>query len=260
MIDSADELLRKADALIARRRSFVGGGFNAPNDDLPVLTDIVETAEDLPQAPTAEPDPAVVDMLVQQRVQEILPQRVEEALPQRIADELPQKLEAALAQRLADILPREVEAALAARIAEVLPQEIEEALPARIAAALPAAVEEALPARLAELLPAAVAQALPGAVEQALPDRLEAELPARVETAVQNRMAEAALHQQPQIDKILHDWVELDLPHVVSKELETASTRIIEHVTAQLYHTVLPEIDALLAPAEGQSPSTGNKP
>jgi hypothetical protein len=243
VIDSADELLRKADALIARRRNFVGPGSNSPDGDLPVLTDIVETAGDLPQAPAAEPDPAVLEMLVQQRVEEVLPQRVEEALPQRIADVLPQELEDALAQRLADILPREVESALAARIAEVLPQEIEKALPERLAAALPAAV----------------AQALPAAVEQALPNRLAAELPARVEAALQNREAEAALHKQPRIDKTLQDWVELDLPQVVSRELETALARIMEHVTAQLYHTVLPEIDTILAPAENPSPALANK-
>ncbi len=91
-MSDSDPLLRKADALMLRHRSYVAGAPAAvpappPTDDLPVLTEVV--SDETPAAtPAADaPDPAAIEALVEERLR----QRVAELLPiirRQFADEL----------------------------------------------------------------------------------------------------------------------------------------------------------------------------
>ena len=67
-------------------------------------------------------------------------------------------------------------------------------------------------------------EALPARIEAELPAHLEAALAPRIEAAVLARLAALASYQQPRITRTLEDWMKLDLPQVVSKELDTLST------------------------------------
>lgn len=153
MTPDTDDLLKRADAFMTRRRSFVAAGSvrAAPDqDDLPVLTEVVEEAGEEIALRAAQPDPARLQEMVEQRIEALLPARVEAAL----AALLPARVEEALAARLAEELPVRLEEALARRMAEVLPEEVERALPQRLAEALPAKIEAALELALAEHLAA----------------------------------------------------------------------------------------------------------
>jgi hypothetical protein len=218
MIQNLDDLLKKADALMARRRSFVAGiGKSAPvGDDLPLLTDVVTDLA--PEAAPEQPDPFLIEALVEQRLEEILPAKVE----------------AQVEQRLEEILPARVEEALAARLAEALPAEVEEALALRLAQVLPDKVEEALPARLA----------------QVLPDEVEKALQPRLEAALQLNLAEHLARMQPQMAELLRSWLTLEVAQIISKELYYVADRIAGRLATEFNAAILPQLDALLTPPQ----------
>lgn len=83
-----DPLLKKADALMQRHRSFAGNGAAAPaGDDVPVLTEIVgDDARSSPEAVAAqeaELDEAAIESIVRERLQQVLP-----TLRRQVAHEL----------------------------------------------------------------------------------------------------------------------------------------------------------------------------
>jgi uncharacterized membrane protein YheB (UPF0754 family) len=134
--ESLSDLLKKADALIARRRSFVAASKSeAASEDLPVLTDVVTALSSEVAAPI-QPDPLLVESLVEQRLQQLLPARVEAQVAERLEQVVPARVAEALAARLAQVLPDKLEEALPARLAQVLPNEVEKALQPRLESAL----------------------------------------------------------------------------------------------------------------------------
>lgn len=127
MSESDDDLLGKADALIRRHRVFLAGGqVPAPlEEELPLLTDVVDAAQFAPppEAPPPPPGPspqaleqaararldALLDAL-QPELKRSMEQWMEELLPRLLARELHEAADRMLAeigQRFeADMLPR----------------------------------------------------------------------------------------------------------------------------------------------------------
>lgn len=240
MSPAGDDLLRKADALMMRRRSFVARDSRfarQEDDELPVLTEIVVEAEAAAagQMATAVPAP---EADLERRIAQLLPQQVEQALADRLSAELPARLEA----RLAEILPGKVEEALPARLADALPEMVEQALPERIARELPAKVEAALATRLAEILPQEV--------ERVLPTRMAEELPAKLEAALELALAEHMAALQPRLTQAVQAWLASEVPQLVTRQLDSAAEQITREVATQFRVTLLPELDALLTPPE----------
>lgn len=254
MIDPADELLRKADALVSRRRSFVAGGrrAEAPVEDLPVLTDEVEASVLAAEIAPPEPDPAQIEAQVEERLAELLPLRVEAEVAARLERELPARIEAELPARIEAELPAHLAAALPAAVEEALPERLEAALDQRITELLPEMVEQAAALRAADLLPAQLEEALPQRVaaelERQLPLRVEEELKGRIEAALQMRLAEHLSQLQPQMAELLRAWLTREVPGIISRELEAVAERIAGRLATEFNAAILPELDNLMFP------------
>jgi hypothetical protein len=165
-LDASDTLLVKADALIHRHRT---GGTHDPDDDLPLLDDVV--GEDLPLLDdiTSLPEPEAVDAPALPATAEAAPTRVAELEAQvaQLEDELAEQREAlARASESHDaVLKRAVTAEEAASRTTVSSQATRMAVAEQLID-LDARISQKLEAWLGDELPQIVATELDGMVER----------------------------------------------------------------------------------------------
>lgn len=131
MSDSRDDLLAKADSLIRRHRVFVAGARAKPepDEDLPVLTDVIDRAPEGSDAhaevpsPPAEPDPALLAKAIASevdarlaemhpRIVAVVREWIDSALPEIVSREV-ELLRGQVTRAVAEHATRQLDAAIA---------------------------------------------------------------------------------------------------------------------------------------------------